>query len=84
MHSRCCIGQPCASGSHRADLEGHKKTHIHRLISTYSMKERSCPGLDKSTLDCGVKMSCGLWMAGENIKISKTLQHSLENGGQYD
>lgn len=31
MHSRCCIGRPCAWGSHRADLEGWKKTHEHLL-----------------------------------------------------
>ena len=26
MHSRCCIGRPCAWGSRRVDLEGWKKT----------------------------------------------------------
>lgn len=33
MHSRCCTGRPCASGSHRADLEEHSNTHTHWLMS---------------------------------------------------
>ena len=34
MHNRCCICQPCASGSHRADLDRHSKTKIHWMISS--------------------------------------------------
>lgn len=35
MHSRYCIGQPCAWGSHRADLEGNKKHVISLDLNTW-------------------------------------------------